>query len=367
MSKIVSRIWQPVRRRGAEHYLQLTVLSFAASVSLTRLVLELTGFPQLGNEILHIAHVLYGGAILYAATLLPLLYANRWVYTWSAILSGLGVGLFIDEVGKFITQSNDYFFPVAAPIIYAVFLLTVLIYVRIRGDPELDMRGELYTVLEILQDVIDHSLELREYNEMKRRLDHIIATSKNMNYSRLAMELEDFVDGDALTPVEENINLFDRIISIWSKLESRYLSERLCRITLTTGFLVLGIPSFMRVTNFALVMGDHVERIAYINSIASGFPASVSNAGMWTLALILVDGIIGGLLTISSLLLLSKRRNWATQVASISLIGSLVAVNLVLFYVEQFSTIITAMAQFTTLQVVYYYQRKYGKNGEKLF
>jgi len=119
MSQIVSRIWKPVRRRGAERYLQLTVLSFAASVSLTRLVLELTGYPQLGNSTLHIAHVLYGGVILYAASLIPLLYANRWAYTWGAILSGVGVGLFIDEVGKFITQSNDYFFRAAAPIIYA--------------------------------------------------------------------------------------------------------------------------------------------------------------------------------------------------------------------------------------------------------
>ena len=157
MSQIVSRIWKPVRRRGAERYLQLTVLSFAASVSLTRLILDLTGYPQLGNGTLHIAHVLYGGAILYASSLLPLLYANRWTYTWGAILSGIGVGLFIDEMGKFITQSNDYFFPAAAPIIYAVFLLTVLLYVRIKKEPQLDIRGEMYTVLEILQEVIDHS------------------------------------------------------------------------------------------------------------------------------------------------------------------------------------------------------------------
>ncbi|MBE0633988.1 hypothetical protein IH574_05405, partial [Candidatus Bathyarchaeota archaeon] len=82
MSQIVSRIWKPVHRRGAERYLQLTILSFAASVSVTRLILELTGYPQLGNQTLHIAHVLYGGVFLYAASLLPLLYANRWAYTW---------------------------------------------------------------------------------------------------------------------------------------------------------------------------------------------------------------------------------------------------------------------------------------------
>ncbi len=126
----------PVKRPGAENYLLLSLLSFALSVAGTRLFLELTGYPQLGNSELHIAHVLWGGLLLFVAALLPLIYANRWVYSTSGILSGLGVGLFIDEVGKFITQSNDYFYPPAAPIIYAFFLLVVLLYQRVRRREE---------------------------------------------------------------------------------------------------------------------------------------------------------------------------------------------------------------------------------------
>ena len=76
MSHIVSRIWEPVQRIRAEAYLQIMLLSFAASVSLTRLFLELMGYPQLGNQTLHVAHVLYGGVFLFAASLLPLIYAN---------------------------------------------------------------------------------------------------------------------------------------------------------------------------------------------------------------------------------------------------------------------------------------------------
>ncbi|HUV34738.1 MAG TPA: hypothetical protein VMW22_07375, partial [Candidatus Desulfaltia sp.] len=88
MSQLVSRIWKPVQRKGADRYMRLNILSFAASISLTRLLLEMTGYPQLGNETLHIAHVLYGGVLLYASSILPLLYANRWAYTWSAMISG---------------------------------------------------------------------------------------------------------------------------------------------------------------------------------------------------------------------------------------------------------------------------------------
>jgi hypothetical protein len=128
MQRFTSYIRRPVRRHGAEQYMLVTLLSFAASVTLTRLFLAMTGYPQLGGGELHIAHALWGGLFLFIAALLPLLYANRWVYLAGAILAGLGVGLFIDEIGKFITQSNNYFYPLAAPIVYAFFLATTMLY-----------------------------------------------------------------------------------------------------------------------------------------------------------------------------------------------------------------------------------------------
>src|SRR3990172_1247467 len=135
MNPWATRLRTPVRRHGAESYLLATLLSFAASLSLTRLFLNLSGFPQLGNQQIHIAHVLWGGLLLFIAALLPLIYANRGFYWATGVLAGVGIGLFIDEVGKFITQTNDYFYPPAAPIIYAFFLLTVLLYYQVRRKP----------------------------------------------------------------------------------------------------------------------------------------------------------------------------------------------------------------------------------------
>ena len=110
-----------VPRSDAAAHLQLTLVAFAVSVLGTRTYLAATGYPQIGGGTLHIAHALWGGLMLFVALSLPLLVANRQALTTAAVLSGVGVGLFIDEVGKFITADNDYFFPAAAPIAYAVF------------------------------------------------------------------------------------------------------------------------------------------------------------------------------------------------------------------------------------------------------
>ncbi len=158
MESAIGRIRRPVKREGAERYLMFTLVSFAASVILMRLFLELSGYPQVGGGELHIAHVLWGGMLLFVASLLPLLFANHWVFTAGALLAGIGIGLFIDEVGKFITQHNDYFYPAAAPIIYAFFLLTVLLYLQVRRPRPRDARAELYRALESFEVILDHDL-----------------------------------------------------------------------------------------------------------------------------------------------------------------------------------------------------------------
>ena len=121
------KIRSAVRRDHAEAYILTSLVAFAATVVFTRAFLQLTGFPQIGNSVLHVAHAMWGGLFLGIAVYLPLAYANRWAIELSALLGGIGIGLFIDEVGKFITQANDYFFPPALPLIYGIILLNVLI------------------------------------------------------------------------------------------------------------------------------------------------------------------------------------------------------------------------------------------------
>ena len=86
MSNSLRRVCKPVQREGTERYLMLTLVSFASSVIFTRLFLQVTDYPQVGSGQLHIAHGLWGGLLLFAASLLPLLFANRWAYAVGALL-----------------------------------------------------------------------------------------------------------------------------------------------------------------------------------------------------------------------------------------------------------------------------------------
>ena len=255
----------PVRREGAEHYLQITLLSFAASVTLTRLFLEITGYPQLGDETYHIAHVLWGGLVLFAASLLPLIYANRWVYSLIALLSGIGMGLFIDEVGKFITQSNDYFNPLAAPIIYALFMLTVLLYYQVRKRPSRGAREELYRAFDAMEEVLDHDLDEAECAALTERLRYVAQEAKQAGqpeFSRLAEDLLRYLESESITVRPVPTTFWRRVQGRWQRFENKYLNEPVLKVTLAGSLLALGLMGLARMAQALPVsfLGQSLER-----------------------------------------------------------------------------------------------------------
>ena len=359
MNRLISRMREPVKRGHAEHYLLLTLLSFAVSVTLTRLFLTLSGYPQIGGGELHIAHMLWGGLLLFIAALLPLTLANRWVYTAGALLAGAGVGLFIDEVGKFITRSNDYFYPAAAPIIYAFFLLIVLLYLRIRRPPARDARSELYRVFDSLQEVLDRDLDPQERADLEVQLHFIAGQSDRPDLSRLAKELDRFLEADPLYLVPLTPSPWERFVAWLESFLSRRLTRRRLKAVLVVGLAALSVQALFDLVVVAMTSAfpsmpsDGLTSLVELRRVtgatsATGFRIQLA-----------LEGAIGVLLMTSSILLLIGRERRAMTFSYFGLLMALTTVNLLVFFYEQFSTIALAMLQFVLLMIVINYRRRH--------
>ena len=352
-----SRVSNPVQRKDAVRYFRLNLLSFAVSVTFTRFFLMATGYPQLGNETFHIAHVLYGGVILYAGSLLPLIYANRWAYTLSSVLSGVGVGLFIDEVGKFITQSNDYFFPAAAPIIYAFFLISVLIYTRVvKGAPS-DTRTEFYAVLESLEKVVDHDMDTEDHGELRSRLQRIRDQEADTDLGLLSNQILGFVESETIHVEDHEQGHVDKAAEWFGGIEGAWLSRGRLRAVVIMGMLLFGLAGSVRLAYYTsggptLLESLLLERI-------SSLPAVTGVSLFWAKAQLVMEGLVGvSLLSSAALMVLGKERV-GLGVGSVGMVVYLVGVNLIQFYIDQFATVVKSLIQFLFLQAVYYYQRRF--------
>src|SRR6185503_20062274 len=87
----------------ANAYLETLLVAAVTSVLLTRLYLHMSGYPQLGSGPLHLAHLLWGGLLMLVALVLLLASLGKRLKHVAAAVGGLGFGLFVDEIGKFVT------------------------------------------------------------------------------------------------------------------------------------------------------------------------------------------------------------------------------------------------------------------------
>jgi hypothetical protein len=362
MEPLFPRIRKPVEREGAERYLLFTLLSFALSVSLTRLFLDLTGYPQIGGGTLHIAHVLWGGLLLFIAALLPILYVNRWVYMADAMIAGAGVGLFIDEVGKFITRSNDYFYPPAAPIIYAFFLLTVLLYLEIRKPHKLDARSDLYAVLEDLEEVLDQDLSDRERARILDRLNRIQSGATNPDYVRLAGALQEYINAETIYLVPHKPGFVERCQNWFARFESGHVNRGDIRIVLAVTLLAMGSLELLYPFRFALHASSQAEMAAFMRDLVRSGLVHSQTALAWFEIRLGLQLVVGLTLVVSAILFFANKDRRAAALSYLGLLLALTSVNLLVFYFDQFSTIVSAVAELFVLLVVIYYRRRYFGN-----
>ena len=125
-------------------------VSAIVAVLLIRAWLGLTGYPQIGGDGLHIAHMLFGGIGMLIALLMSLAFLGQRSRHLAAIVGGAGFGAFIDELGKFITSDNNYFYQPAIALIYVVFVLIFVAGERLATDAHPTPEERLAQALDVI-------------------------------------------------------------------------------------------------------------------------------------------------------------------------------------------------------------------------
>jgi hypothetical protein len=252
----------------------------------------------------------------------------------------MGIGLFIDEVGKFITQANDYFFAPALPLIYGFVLLNVLVYWLFRRPPKEDPRLAMYHALEGLGDLLDGDLDVGEAARIEAHLA-IARGSERTEIVSLANALSDYLQQeDGHLPVAEP--------GFWR------------RVTLWMGAVGLRLGRSRHRAIISIVLIGWVVLIGgYVAVIVQGAANLDPQVLQWRVPLIVVQVIVGILMVVAAFLWLNKKEELGLKFGVSGFLFSLVALQLLYFFLSQFAAITATLLQLAFLQILLTCRRWY--------
>lgn len=341
------------RRDHAERYLLLMTAAFAVTVAGTRWFLALTGYPKVGGGGLHVAHMLWGGLLLVIAALLPLVFVGRRMLLLSALLAGVGVGLFIDEVGKFITESNDYFFAPAAPLIYGALLLLVALWLVVRRAPADSARDTMQAAVDATRDGLDGRLSAMERDRVVEGLGHA-RTSEDRAVAALAERQASLL----LSPEMDALLVPPGWVA---RGDARALLERLLPARLGRFLVIAGLlwAAFLAAVSGLLILaivwaGDPIQLPA------TDGPIEFPTEPLWAILLLVIGVVVGVASGVAAVLVLRRRERTGLRIATAAILLNLVVGGLLTFYVSQFGAVASTLGHVALLALVLDYRRRLG-------
>jgi hypothetical protein len=224
------------RNAHARDLLDTFLISAICSLLLVRFYLEVTGYPQLATGGLHIAHMLYGGMAMMIAIVLSLAFLGSRVKQLTAVIGGIGFGIFIDELGKFITKDNNYFFEPTIGIIYATFVILYLSFNFLTKYEKLSSQENQLNALAEMEEAVAHDMDKAE----RARINAFLAAANQRSIiTQQLIVLMNSIDVSAAVRPSRLHSFFRQIDRLYARFWQNRKSHRLVSLLFVTEAVIL--------------------------------------------------------------------------------------------------------------------------------
>ena len=325
------------------------LVSAIATVVVIRIFLEATGYPQLGGGGLHIAHVLWGGLGMLLAILLLLLYLSPTTRLAAAVVGGAGFGAFVDELGKFVTSDNNYFFRPTAAILYALFVILFLATREIRRFRGLSPEENLVNAVEIGERLAMGTLTADDRNRALQLL-----AAADQAHPLVAPLRASFL---AANPAPTSFGRLRWVGSAGGRTYAAIVSSRWFRRILAAIFIIAGLAFVLTaIATVALLGGAFFgvldAQVALEEETAGGEIAAVIQA---------LAGLVAGVLIVKGVFALRRSRAKAYRAFELAILVDLLLAQPFAFLEVGFGAAVDVFIDLALLATVRFLQNQERK------
>lgn len=319
-------------------------MSAVATLLIIRIYLEATGYPQLGGDGLHIAHVLWGGLGMLVAIVLLLLFLTSTTRHVAAVVGGIGFGAFIDELGKFLTSDNNYFFKPTAALVYVVFVALFLATREVRNFRKLTPEENLVNAIELSKKLAGAGLSEADRDRGLRLLDGADPTNPLVPVLR-----ERFV---AVKPAHVGPSRLGRVRGAMARGYAALVGNRWFRRLIAAIFVIQAVGLLVGVIAAGAVVVGTLLGIAEAR-LALDEAAAGATLASW---IQVIAGLAAGVLVIRGVFALWRSRVRAYRAFELAILIDLLLYLPFAFLDEGFVTFIDVLVDLALLATLRYMQ-----------
>ena len=176
----------------------------------------------------------------------------------AALLGGIGFGVFLDEIGKFITSDNNYFYRPAVGIIYAVFVILYLTFNFLSRKQKLTSREYQLNALSRLEEAIVRDMDPLE----KQQAQHLLAQSNK--HSKVTLQLQQLLDNVDLVPenqpyaIKRFLHKLDQMyVNFWQKRNTRLIIRIFFIVESAVFVLAIIANNYNNLDDISLALSGH--------------------------------------------------------------------------------------------------------------
>ncbi|VVB75059.1 Uncharacterised protein [Candidatus Tiddalikarchaeum anstoanum] len=311
-----------VRNFEAGDLLEKFLISAVSSILIIRFFLAVTNYPQIGNNEYHIAHMLLGGFLMTISIFGLLIFLNSRIKTFSAILGGIGFGTFIDELGKFITNDNNYFFQPTIALIYVILIIIYFVYKIFDKPVKVSKKEYAVNAMEMVREVV-----LNDFNpEEKKKAKEFLKKSDKKN--PIIKAISGIISGISTIPKKEK-NFIARLSDKVNNFFSAIIKSR--------SFATLMMSFFTLVSM--------VQIISALNML--WLDKSFSNYGFF-----FSSSVSGMFILFGIYFLIRKRRLTSYKMFKFSVLISIFLTQFFLFFEEELSAVTNILLSLIILKIL---------------
>lgn len=319
-----------------------------------RLFLTVFNNPIVGRGNWHIAHVLWGGLLMLVGIIISLVFYGKKSIKLASIIAGIGWGFFIDEIGKYLTRDNNYWFRPAIIFIYISFILLFFLY-RILEKKSHQNRSSLWhELLEDCEELADNDLEITEKKELLQKINKFELLSSSPVEKKLLLNLRSLVVSTVAKKDKKTFNLSRLVATSLRVTYNRLFKKKLVFYALFTYSLWYIIDKFidsLRLflnSNKLLILQDYYRHYDFF---------SKADVFMITLKFI-IEGVVAIFFAVGLVYWFRGRTIKGIRFYQWGLLINIFIGSLIKFYFEQFSGVFSLILAFVVWTWLDKYRRE---------